>query len=72
MLVKDGGILLDKLLFVKKEYFKASYLVKFKVVILGVRRLTGKRNGRAGMPIHYAGRKPSVLNIFSKYSLKMP
>jgi hypothetical protein len=36
----------------------------------------GERNGRAGgrvgMPAHYAGRKPRVLDIFSEYSLKIP
>jgi hypothetical protein len=43
-----------------------------RVVILGIRRLIGKRNGQAGrwagMPAHYARRKPGVLDIFFEYS----
>jgi hypothetical protein len=27
---------------------------------------------RAGMPAHYIGHKPGILDIFSKYSLKIP
>jgi hypothetical protein len=43
-----------------------------RVVILGVRRLKGGRNERAGTPAHYIGRELGVLDIFSKYSLKIP
>jgi hypothetical protein len=32
-----------------------------RVVILGVRRLTGRHNRRAGVPAHYTGREPGVL-----------
>jgi hypothetical protein len=40
-----------------------------RVVILGVQRLTGKR---AGGLAHYVECKLGVLDIFSKYSLKIP
>jgi hypothetical protein len=40
-----------------------------RVVILGVRRLTG---GRADVLAHYARYKPGVLNIISEYSIKIP
>jgi hypothetical protein len=47
-----------------------------RVVILGVRRLTCRRSrragGQAGSLAHYAGRGPGVLDILSKYSLKIP
>jgi hypothetical protein len=32
----------------------------------------GIEGGRAGGLTHYVGREPGVLNIFSKYSLKIP
>jgi hypothetical protein len=66
------------------QHLDPAYLLfACRVVILGVRRLTGRRNGRAGVPAHYTGRKPSVpihyskhepsvLDIFSEYSLKIP
>jgi hypothetical protein len=44
-----------------------------RVVILGVRRLTGRRaGGRAGVLAYYVGHEPGVLNIFFEYSLKIP
>jgi hypothetical protein len=44
--------------------------MKNRIVILDIRRLTSGCNGRAGVPAHYTGRKPGVLDIFSEYSLK--
>jgi hypothetical protein len=43
-----------------------------RVVILGIWRLMGGCNGRAGVPTHYTGHEPGILDIFSKYSLKIP
>jgi hypothetical protein len=43
-----------------------------RVVILGIRRLTGERSKRARGLAHYTGRELGVLDIFSEYSLKIP
>jgi hypothetical protein len=43
-----------------------------RVVILGVRRLSGRLNGRASGPNHYVRYELDVPDIFSKYSLKIP
>jgi hypothetical protein len=46
-------------------FFNEVIVVIVRVVILGVQRLTG------GL-VHYIGREPGVLDIFSEYSLKIP
>jgi hypothetical protein len=43
--------------------------ITIRVVILSVWRLTGER---AGMPVYYTRPELGVLDIFSKYSLKIP
>jgi hypothetical protein len=53
----------------KERGLMSRSLDGIRVVILGVRRLTG---GRAGGLAHYAERKPGVLDIFSEYSFKIP
>jgi hypothetical protein len=43
-----------------------------KVVILGIQRLLGGPNRRAGGLVHYVWYKPNILDIFSEYNLKIP
>ena len=49
-----------------------SSKVKVRLVILGVRRLTGRHNRRVGVLAYYNGRELGILDIFSKYSLEIP
>jgi hypothetical protein len=47
------------------KHLKVRHSQFARVVILGIRRLTGKYNGRAGVLAHYAGHKLGILDIFS-------
>jgi hypothetical protein len=51
------------------QFVIGFFEITCRVVILGIQRLTGER---AGVPAHYIGREPGVLDIFSEYSLKIP